>query len=272
MITLAILVAALHSTTPGRTALPHPIPVVTIVAGDYYFQAPSTVTAGWVTLRFLNRGRELHMLGVTRLDNGHAINELLTILVQGKPAPEWAVDVGGPNAVSPGETSNATLRLEVGRYMLGCWITDARGRLHVFKGMVSPLEVTPARESTRSVPPPRPDVVASLADYHITLSPPLTRGRHVIEVENNGPHEHDLTVLRLTTGVSEAQTLDWFDNPTRTPPAATALGGVVGFMPGDHQFFTLDVAPGRYLLLCFVPDDSGRPHYRHGMFSPVTVR
>lgn len=272
MRSLALLVAVIHSTAPfGETPPAHSIPVVTVVGGDYYFQAPRTLTAGWMTLRFLNRGKEVHMLGVTRLDSAHTMGELLTLLAKGV-SPAWAVDVGGANVVSPGEASNTTLRLDVGHYMFVCWIVDAQGRFHAIKGMASPLEVTAAKVVADSTPLPRPDIIATLADYHITLSSQFTRGHHVIEVENKGPHEHDFTVLRVKPGVSDSQALAWFDSPAHAPAAATALGGVVGFWPGGKHFFTADVGPGRYLLLCFVPDDSGRPHYRHGMVNSVTVR
>lgn len=40
-------------------------------------------------------------------------------------------------------------------------------------------------------------------------------------------------------------------------------------------FFTvaLDLAPGRYAILCFLPDGKdGKPHFVHGMHREVTVR
>ena len=256
----------------GGISTPHPtiLPVITVHAGDYFFGAPARLAAGLTTFRLLNDGHALHMLGITRLDSAHTLNELLTTLNQNKPQPAWAVDVGGPNAVSPRGASNATLWLTPGHYVFICWVPGRHGRLHALDGMVAPFDVTPS-----NVPPaaePASDLIVHLADYHIDLSRPWTRGPHAIEVLSDGPHEHDLTILRLRAAASVAQVMDWLDNPEGVPAPGTALGGTVGFWPGQRAFVTIDVTPGRYLLLCYVPDDSGKAHYRRGMFREYTVR
>ena len=43
-------------------------------------------------------------------------------------------------------------------------------------------------------------------------------------------------------------------------------------MPGGKAFVEVDLAPGEYGLICFVPDSKdGKGHYRHGMAKKVTV-
>jgi hypothetical protein len=245
--------------------------VVTVIATDYAFQAPAAVPAGLTTFQLANHGHELHMLGLTKLEDGKSIPELLTTLTNNQPQPAWAVDFGGPNAVSPGDTSNSTLLLAAGHYVLICWIPAADGSIHFMKGMLLPLEVTVTRAA--AAPEPVADVVIRLADYHIELSRPITTGRHSFRVENDGPQEHDVTVLEVAPGRSPAEAIAWFNDPAKGTPAARVRGGLVGIPRGTHGFFTGDFHPGEYVLLCFVPDErDNKPHFMHGMQTEFTVQ
>jgi len=50
------------------------------------------------------------------------------------------------------------------------------------------------------------------------------------------------------------------------------LGGASGIAQGRHMFVTADFKPGKYVLLCFIPDArDGRPHSAHGMTKEITV-
>jgi uncharacterized cupredoxin-like copper-binding protein len=259
--------AVRHSAEQSSPALAN---VVTVVATDYAFQAPAAVPAGLTTFLLANRGHQLHMMGLTKLENGKSIPELLAILTKNQPQPAWAVDLGGPNAVSPGDTSNSTAVLTAGHYALICWMPGADGAMHVMKGMLAPIEVTAS--PTAAAPEPAADVVVRLADYHIDVSRPITPGRHTFRVENDGPQEHDVTVLETAPGKSPAEVLAWFNEPANGTPAARALGGIVGIPRGTHGFFTGDFHRGEYLLLCFVPDEhDGKPHFQHGMVRQITV-
>jgi len=93
-----------------------------------------------------------------------------------------------------------------------------------------------------------------------------------IEVLNDGPHEHDLTIVRLEAAGSVARAMDWLDNPEGVAAPGTAVGGTVGFGPGGRALVTIVVTSGRYALLCWVPDDSGKAHYRRGMVREYTVQ
>jgi hypothetical protein len=56
------------------------------------------------------------------------------------------------------------------------------------------------------------------------------------------------------------------------PPPLDALGGIASDMPGMTQYFTADLTPGNYVLLCFVPDaKDGKAHMEHGMVKEFKV-
>lgn len=69
-----------------------------------------------------------------------------------------------------------------------------------------------------------------------------------------------------------------FSNPTdQEPPFAPLVPppgvGLDVLSPGNRAELTHDLKPGRYVLLCFMPDEkTGVPHAAPGMHKVVTVR
>jgi hypothetical protein len=56
------------------------------------------------------------------------------------------------------------------------------------------------------------------------------------------------------------------------PAPGTIHGGLSGIMPGAHSFIEVDLPPGDYGLLCFLPDaKDGKPHFEHGMAQQAKV-
>jgi len=90
-------------------------PVVTVIARDYAFDAPDTVTAGVTTFHLVNRGPSLHHLWLVRLERGKTAADFMQALQAGWRMPSWAVASGGPNAPAPGSESSATVVLAPGR-------------------------------------------------------------------------------------------------------------------------------------------------------------
>jgi uncharacterized cupredoxin-like copper-binding protein len=43
-------------------------------------------------------------------------------------------------------------------------------------------------------------------------------------------------------------------------------------VPGQPAYFTVNVTPGEYALICFLPDHKdGKEHHEHGMIEQITV-
>ncbi len=50
------------------------------------------------------------------------------------------------------------------------------------------------------------------------------------------------------------------------------VGGAQGMANGYSAFVNLDLTPGQYIALCFIPDpETGQPHVALGMLSSFTV-
>ena len=244
--------------------------VVTITATNYAFAAPDTIPAGLTTLRLVNHGQEAHHAVVIRIAAGTPQSSVDSALRTEGPIPPWMSFGAGPGAVIPGDSSNATSVLEAGHYLLVCFISSPDGVPHVAKGMMRPLEVVGSAAAPAAEPVA--DVDITLSEYAFKLSRPLTAGTHTIRVENAGSQMHEVVIERLAEGRSLADFLSRAQRGMQGPPPSTFVGGVTGPDAGKRGYTTVTLTPGRYLLLCYVPDaKDGKPHFAHGMALEVTV-
>jgi hypothetical protein len=239
------------------------------VAHDFAFDSAHSVPAGLVAIRFVNNGRAIHMLGVSRLDSGKTVPDVYQALVKNK-SMGWFSELGGPGAVSPGDSVTQYAVLEPGTYSMICWWPDSTGKEHAMIGMMSTLTVT---GQTAGAPiEPTPDIYLRERDYHIAATGAFTAGHHVFRVDNDGPQDHDVTILRVLPGKTDAEVDKWLMNPSIGNPPVEAVGGTVGIARWGHTEFAADLKPGSYLMLCLIPDAKDRkPHFMHGMVTKVSV-
>lgn len=254
----------------AETARPAPN-VVTVTAAEFSFHTQRTIPAGVTTLRLVNQGQALHHLQVIRLAAGHTAQEFLQAMGKSDAPPAWATPIGGPNAPAPGGgVSEGTLDLQPGEYVLICMIPGPDGAPHAAHGMVVPLTVVPAKGPTAAEP--RADVRMALTDYAFGITPEMKAGHHVVRVENGAGQPHEVFIARLAPGKTVQDLMAWLQNEQGPPPAAP-VGGTSFLARGEVNYVNLDLAPGEYALLCFVPDaKDGKPHVAHGMFRQITVR
>jgi uncharacterized cupredoxin-like copper-binding protein len=272
----AALAAALAPRSSEASAAgeePRAPKVVTITARDFAFDAPDTLTAGLTTIRLVNQGPDLHHVQLIRLEGGHRLADMQKAMQAGGPPPAWARDVGGPNTPAPGAESNATLRLDAGRYALICFIPSADHVPHVMKGMGKEIVVVPPVTSAKAgAAMPKPDLTVTLKDYGFDFSGVVTPGRHTLRVRNAAAQSHEFFIARLEKGKTAPELIAWVDKP-EGPPPALPLGGTTAMATGLENDITVDFEPGEYALICFVPDaKDGKPHFVHGMVHQLTVK
>jgi hypothetical protein len=244
--------------------------VAVIHAKDYAFDAPDSITAGVTTIRVVNDGPGLHHVQLVRLDSGKTAADLGAALKNPGPPPAWAVFVGGPNAPAPQGTSEATLDLAAGNYVLLCMVDTPEHMPHFARGMVQPLTVTAATGTPATMP--ATDVTVKLADYNFVVDGALTAGHHTIKVQNGGPQPHEVEFVRLAPGKTANDVIAWVNNP-QGPPPGEPLGGITALAPGMSADVSMDLTPGKYAMLCFIPDaKDGTPHTSHGMLKEFTIQ
>lgn len=102
----------------------------------------------------------------------------------------------------------------------------------------------------------------------------IQAGAVTLELTNLGSRPHELLVFPLANGANSGRlTVLSNDRVSETPsigevePVCTQDASVDGIASGNVARVTLDLAPGRYEVLCNLPG-----HYRAGMWSTLVVR
>jgi hypothetical protein len=259
------------TTSAAPTASTEP-QVVTITARDFTFAGPDTVNPGLTEIRLVNEGPNFHHAFLVKLTEGKTLEDFGNAMKNMKPTdpfPPWAITAGGPNPAEVGVASSVIQDLQPGTYALICVVDIPDKVPHVMKGMTKTMIVrdAPVVAST----PPVADITLTLADYSFGFSTPLTAGKHVLKIENTAAQPHEILFVKLAEGKTPEDFGKWASD-FKGPPPGAALGGVAPFAPGQSIYMPIDVTPGNYILICFVPDArDGKPHVEHGMILPLTV-
>ena len=262
--------AALLGGAPAHRT-PVAAPVVVVHAKDYRYVAPKSIKAGANTFHLVNDGKEVHHLTIMKLAAGKTMGDFAAAMKKPGPPPSWVTSVGGPNAAVPGASSDATLTLEAGNYVLLCFVpSPGETAPHVMKGMLHPLKVVAAK-STATVP--APDITVTLADYGFTFDKPLTVGHHEVKVVNAGTQTHEVVLMELLPGKTMKDMGNWIERDMmKGAPPGRPIGGMSNLDNGRTGSFPVDLHPGHYGMICFVPDaKDGKPHSMHGMTKEIDV-
>jgi hypothetical protein len=281
LLILAAVASACRSDRPAANpskadatpaAAPASPPLVHVTATDFKLDLPAKIPAGAVTMHLINEGKEMHQAMIARLEGGKTMADFAQAMKSNGPLPEWVKFVGGPNGIVPGATTTATTVLTLGNYVTICVIPGTDGVPHAAKGMVAAFEVTPATAPEGALPTATDTVV--MKDYSFAASRPMAGGSHTILVQNSGPQEHELVLLKLEPGKTVKDFGDWATTGgMKGPPPGLPMGGVGGMQPGGSAVFTADLAAGDYAFICFVPDaKDGKPHLMHGMTQQFAVK
>ncbi len=246
---------------------------VTITATDYAFDAPAEIPAGLTNFRLVDNGKELHHATLIKLEEGKTYADFMEgmkAMKPGTPPPGWVVPAGGPNAVGPGGSSALTMVMQPGNYAIVCFIPDAKGVPHVAHGMVKPLTVT--ANASANTTEPTADITVTMSDYKWDFSQPLTAGKHTLKLVTAPGQPHEFTFFKLMPGKTAADIPKYVETGMQGPPPAMALGGVAGVAAGIPSFYTVDLEPGDYALVCFLEDaKDGKPHFVHGMIQQIKI-
>lgn len=118
-----------------------------------------------------------------------------------------------------------------------------------------------------------PDITINAADFSYTVPDSVSEGWVRVNLINSGAEPHHVQFLRLKGGA----TLEQFQEAlTQGEGPALALveqvGGVGAVHPVGAAQAVLNLKPGEYILICFIPSVSdGMPHFMKGMIETMTV-
>ena len=275
--------AVAQDATPGSmTAL-----AITISAHEFAFSGPSEVPAGLVTVTLRNEGEFRHHAQLFKLNEGVTTDQFVAGLETGE-AFGMGVAAGGPNTIPGAEEASVILRLAAGDYAVLCFVTGRDGIPHFAKGMVAAFTVTGEDAGEAD---PAADAEVTLDEFSITLpEESFHAGRVVWKVTNQGAVNHEMAVLKLPEGMtaddyaaslmaqasgtpaaSPTAAASPVGSPAAQAPQPTPVGGMRALGTGMSGWAVLDLEPGDYVAVCFVPEGNV-PHAALGMVTGFTVR
>ncbi len=263
--------------------------VVALASVNNTFESPDTISAGWTTLQFANKGEDVHYAHFVQLAAGRTASELVRAYAEAirtsGPRPDWLTRFGGPGGAIPGGSATVTQYMEPGTYALVCPIEDSTGTPHFEKGEYKTVVVNSSgsHPSERGAPPNSTTSIR-LLDYGFAVDSQLTAGEHTIHVSNAGADAHDLVMMKLAPGITledvsrsmNPEAARRTDNNSKPPVPFEQLGVLVGgiatIRPGMDVFFTISLTSGDHVLLCMATAPDGRSHIEHGMVQRLIVK
>jgi hypothetical protein len=269
--------------------LPAAVQHLEIDGSEYAFEirpdGGAGLQAGWTRLTFNNIGVEAHQVMFAALKPGVDVAALAAAAgtdSSGSAAIEFVDMIGGVSYIGAGQTVEAMVELPEGIVMAMCYVPDAHGVAHALSGMSTMLTVGPAPETggagaggveTGESEGDEPVVgTITMAAEGYDVPSPLAAGwyRVVNDDGGEGPGEglHELSILGLDEPL-EGDDLDQLldDLATNATPEVEleALGGMGALSGGFEGFLYLDLSPGPYLAVDFMPDPGDpRPHLLDG--------
>jgi hypothetical protein len=118
---------------------------VDVVASEYTFAAdPGSIPAGRTSFVMTNAGNEVHFLALSKVNEGHTIEEALAF--EGDPEEAGLVtnaEYESGLAAPGGEDEEVvTVDLDAGNWVMLCFIPGPDGTPHAFTGMAVPIAVS----------------------------------------------------------------------------------------------------------------------------------
>ena len=177
---------------------------------------------------------------------------------------------GGPGLTAAGRTSQTTVLLEAGTYILECYVKDADEEFHSYNGMLQMLTVTGSESGA-----PEPVATAELelsSGGGIGIPQNVRPGMQTIAVRflDQATYEHlqghNAHLVRLSSAEPAllgalADWMDWRAEGSlafRAPEGAEFLGGTMEMGAGGTAYVTVNLTPGTYAWIAEVPDPAGK--------------
>jgi hypothetical protein len=263
------------------------LPDLRVKITDTGFDAPKEIPAGRVLLTVTNTAtatEDSADANLVRLPEGTTIDDVAAFFgpqmatpTMEEAAPGWiyeATFAGGP-IVLPGQSLQAVVDLTPGEWVL---LNDSPGAPQ----QPQLLTATESAASPMAMEEPQADVDVQLQEYSfVGLENPIPAGPHLWKFTNTGKQPHIMILFQGPAGITMNQVMTLLQSEDATPPADVpyqesdfnfSQPGLGVLSPGQTSWLALDLAPGTYIALCFVPDEAtGAPHALMGMVQVFTV-
>jgi len=115
-------------------------------------------------------------------------------------------------------------------------------------------------------------VTVTTVDYAFQAPDTIAAGRTTLRLVNHGKDFHHIWLIKLEGGHTLPELVEATKTPGPLPKWAVDVGGPNSPMPGGENSATLDLEPGKYVMVCVIPAmTDGQPHFMKGMMKELTV-
>jgi uncharacterized cupredoxin-like copper-binding protein len=132
----------------------------------------------------------------------------------------------------------------------------------------------PAADAAPAPPPAAPParvVTVTARDFAFEMPDTLVAGRTELQLVNRGAELHHASLVRLDAGKTAADFFAALKAGGPPPAWAHDAGGPNAPAPGATSAAVVDLTPGAYVFVCFIPSPDGTPHVMKGMTRAFTV-
>lgn len=240
-------------------------------AVEYSFEGPETIESGWTRLTLDNQGELAHDLWMIKLEEGKTLDDVMAAL-QSDGIPEWT-EFYGQITAQPGEEASYMTNLTPGSYVILSFGQAEDGPPDAAQGMLEMVTVTEADSAVTEADLPQSELSIDLVDFDFRVAGAFTGGEQLVRVSNIGSTLHEMALAPLLPETTFAE----FEASLATmgEDGPQGVGEPIAFMmvsPGVSTYVPLEFEEGgRYVLICFLPDAEGTPHYERGMVHELTI-
>ncbi len=274
-----VIAAVLLVLVGGVFAQDDEMQAISIAATEDGIIVPEMVSAGLAEITFENTTEIPFYSIIARLDEGASMDEfmgeLMGVFAGDASALPPANFLGSPLAL-PGETQTAMYNLEAGMYVvLSVAGEEPDMATFVVEGdMAEDVEI-------------EADLVVPFADFVFGLPSELVDGEQIWQIENRGEQWHEMVFMAIPEGSTMQDAMMMLMPPPEAEEGdeemAEEEGGPsmdgISFLwspmsSGNSAFTQINLEPGTYLVLCFIPDstsEEGLSHAEQGMMQILTV-
>lgn len=276
LLVTAVTVLGPIASVLGQTA---EIPQVVIVQdADGVITVPAEIPTGLVTVVFTNDSEELPFSPfLARLNDDITVDTFMAALSGGPLAALPLVSLLGGVGAEPGTSAAITYDVTAGQYVL-LNLDGEAPQILPFAAVEAPKDPYAAELTA-----PEADVTITLVDFAFGMPLEIAAGPQVWQFLNKGTQWHEMGIIRMEEGMTQedlmAQLMQILAPPAEGepaeedgPPDVPAVFFWTPMSAGKEAWIELDLEPGTYVALCFLPDfESGTSHLEHGMLQMFTV-
>lgn len=240
-------------------------PSITVRVDDKRITAPRHTPAGYVDVHIVTSGKAHHHLAFWHLNRGVTAKHFVAVVKRPNGDPfKFATAVGGNAPMLAGHL-DTTMRLLPGTIVFADIVEGPTTRIASFRVVGRPVATKP------------PVSIGTITNRNYRFVLPSGFGRPgVYRFTNADAVAHDGVIYRLARGKTASDLVRWLQRGGKGHPPvnfARPYGGP-GVIGGHWtSWFTLPkLAPGDYVLGCFLTDSRGMLHAAMGMVAGFVVR